>query len=391
MLNNLPAGHSGGDAKPRAAFTLIELMVVIVIIAIIAAIALPNYVKLKNKAKEAEVKANVHNIQLALERFAVDSNGNYPAYLIGGDNSSLVIPDQIDNTQLPIAVESPVEMASDPMLRDGYVDSYPANPFISNGKSIYQFQKQVGDPMRNALTQSNLLGTRFGPHGNVMGNTLCDPRYVNWTPAHKKTEVSEIFHTWANVQYEFYDIWDGNRSAPFIAGSFFYKSMGELIGTSDPDQRRDIVDLDGKQAILPHNNRDDATYPLSRSMYMLGAWGSNVTKGLDTLGEEPMVMFKWKAPPKRQAANPYVFFFDPAVGNYGMPPVGKNENKIELLAIPPWTRGVNRGHVGPLWGSPYGVSATGFDQLSTGNGNGVRDALVIVLMSGVNDGEGKVQ
>ena len=48
---------------------------VIVIIGVLAAIALPNYVKIKDRAKEAETKACVHNIQLDLERFEAIKNG----------------------------------------------------------------------------------------------------------------------------------------------------------------------------------------------------------------------------------------------------------------------------------------------------------------------------
>jgi len=66
-------------------FTLIELLVVIVIIGILVAIALPNFIKIKDKAREAEVKQNLHAIQLGLERYSTDNDGNYPFFVYGGD------------------------------------------------------------------------------------------------------------------------------------------------------------------------------------------------------------------------------------------------------------------------------------------------------------------
>ncbi len=61
----------------RKGFTLIELMIVVVIIGILAAIAIPNFISMQDRAKEAKVKGAAHTVQLSAEDFAVRNDGIY--------------------------------------------------------------------------------------------------------------------------------------------------------------------------------------------------------------------------------------------------------------------------------------------------------------------------
>ena len=61
----------------RRGFTLIELMVVIAIIIILAAIAIPNYLKMTERAKRSRIASEFNTLATALESFNTDW-GFYP-------------------------------------------------------------------------------------------------------------------------------------------------------------------------------------------------------------------------------------------------------------------------------------------------------------------------
>jgi len=63
--------------KQRKGFTLIELMIVIAIIIILAAIAIPNYLRMTDRARRARVAGDFAALATSLEAYEVDW-GAYP-------------------------------------------------------------------------------------------------------------------------------------------------------------------------------------------------------------------------------------------------------------------------------------------------------------------------
>ncbi len=99
--------------KPRAGFTLLEVMVVIVILGVLASLVVPNLLGNKEKADRQKAISDIVVLENALDMYRLD-NGRYPTTEQG----------------LEALIQQPANMADSRNYRTGgYIKRLPKDPW----------------------------------------------------------------------------------------------------------------------------------------------------------------------------------------------------------------------------------------------------------------------
>lgn len=270
-------------------FTLIELLVVITIIGILAAIALPNYIKAKDKAKEVQVKSSLHTIQVAIERYHTDFE-KYPQWLMGGDREGWrVWHNRYDEPNPGLNAVFRANL-KDILLESTYLDAYPRNPFVDNGTTVISQTGVATGP--GGSHQPGDGDPRFGFRGDTMGNGLDhNMLFKNWYGyANLNFELEDALIATTNNNPASFGFSNGTNAVHYAMGgrravktengqqvvytaythwpgNFFYHGIGEAQYT-----RKGWTIYRVNAFIKTEVNR-----------YIMGAYGSYTTEGQDVI------------------------------------------------------------------------------------------------------------
>jgi type II secretion system protein G len=127
--------------EKKAAFTLIELLIVVAIIAILAAIAVPNFLEAQVRSKVSRVKSDMRSMATGIESYAVDQ-GQYPSRKAAVTNLG-VSPDLSYTAFTLNLITTPIAyLTSIPLDPFGAKYSYPGQ--WSQTRAYHYYQSEDG-------------------------------------------------------------------------------------------------------------------------------------------------------------------------------------------------------------------------------------------------------
>jgi len=183
--------HSGRRFHIGAAFTLIELLIVIAIIAILALIAIPNFLEAQMRSKVARCAADMRSIETAIMAYVVDYN-NEPRTQFGA--GSPYVPVAYDTSSCPGGVvwsawwgfvdpcvttpvaymtDRPVEVFQDKQLTGFWKGLSP-----QNNESNQPYVVIRDTDFNNLKSNAGVLRFRAGYGSARYPGHLCNPAWI---------------------------------------------------------------------------------------------------------------------------------------------------------------------------------------------------------------------
>lgn len=129
LLNSQPKVRKKMKSR-NAAFTLLEILVVVIVLGILAMIVIPKFTAAADSAKAARMASDLRTIRQQLELYRLEHRGNFPT-LLATDTRQLTQTTNDDGTIAPAGKSGP------------YLQVMPANPF--NDKATVEVEDGIAD------------------------------------------------------------------------------------------------------------------------------------------------------------------------------------------------------------------------------------------------------
>ncbi|MCL5433258.1 MAG: prepilin-type N-terminal cleavage/methylation domain-containing protein [Patescibacteria group bacterium] len=149
-------------------FTLIEVLIVVVIIGVLAALLMVNFIGVRQRARDAQRKSDLRQIQAALELYRADQ-GEYPQSLDECSNGALgVIAPDCTTIYMQQVPKDPLSKPTNEKKYEYIIDGSPATIYCLRA-CLENFNDGESDANKNP----NL--------DRCTGLNDCDSNYVNFT------------------------------------------------------------------------------------------------------------------------------------------------------------------------------------------------------------------